>query len=98
MYVFVDDTLHPQMLRGEQNSTSRACVLAMGLVLANDPEKAGEILRTGFAQTSHGGEMNLMWLVLLSFYNSRHLPVDASLEREIKGFVARDWQSALDLM
>jgi hypothetical protein len=94
----LDDTLLPQILRGEQNSTSRACLLAMGLILANDPEKAGEILRTGFAQTSHGGEMNVMWPVLLNFYNSRHLLVDPSLEHEIKGFAGHDWQSALDLI
>lgn len=97
-YKSLDDTLLPKALSGEQNSTSRACLFAMGFILANNPEHAGVVLRSDFIQAGQGRETHVMRHVLLNYYRSHGLQVGANLELEIKSFLGRDWQHALDLI
>jgi hypothetical protein len=92
------DSHLPQILRGEENSTRKACLLAVAFVLARDLENAAAVLQTGFAHGSHGGEGDVTWPVVSHLYLSHGITVTPAFELVLRGPIGNDWQSALEMI
>ena len=94
----IKDRHLPVILRGTKNSTRKACLHAVAFVLAKDLDNAAAVLKTAFAGGSHGSEGDVMWPVVAHLYRAHHIRVTSALERVLKDFMCKDWQSALDLI
>ncbi|KIN07472.1 hypothetical protein OIDMADRAFT_174441 [Oidiodendron maius Zn] len=94
----IQDQNLPDILRGANGSSRKACLHAVAFVLAKDLENAAAVLKTGFADGSHESEGDVMWTIVSQLYRAHHIVVAGSLERTLKDFVGKDWQTALDLI
>lgn len=94
----IQDQNLPGILRGVNGSTRKACLHAVAFILAKDMENAAAVLKTGFADGSHESEGDVMWPIVSQLYRAHHINVTGSLERTLKDFVGKDWQTALDLI
>jgi hypothetical protein len=94
----VQDAALPPLFRGGQSPRKRACMLAVGFVIANDLGNAEVVLKTAFAETTREVEGDVLLPVLMKFSKSRGFAVGHALKRHIEGFVSNHWESALDLI